>query len=76
MFFRLLWLIVVVISLVSAGELANKFYERHESANMRTTVVTNQFPSLKLAIPAVTFCQGNLVSVERLQPFLDMRKRL
>ncbi|XP_016838599.1 sodium channel protein Nach-like isoform X2 [Nasonia vitripennis] len=73
---RLLWLIVVIISLVCSGQLANQFYERHKSANRRTTVVTNQFPSLKLAIPAVTLCQGHLVSAERLRPFLTMQKRL
>lgn len=60
----------MITSIVAAGELANKFYERHESANMRTTVVTNQYPSLKVAFPAVTLCQGNLVSIQRLSLYL------
>ncbi|KAL7305476.1 hypothetical protein TKK_0002213 [Trichogramma kaykai] len=64
---KFLWLTVVVISLVASSELANKFYKRHESANMRTTVVSNQFPSLRIAIPAFTICQGYLVSAERLE---------
>ncbi|KAJ8669605.1 hypothetical protein QAD02_000864 [Eretmocerus hayati] len=73
---RFIWLLVVGLSVVCATLLANKFYMKHKLASMRTTIVSNQYPSAKLAIPAVTLCEGNLVSRERLALFLNGKKRL
>ncbi|XP_023248582.1 sodium channel protein Nach-like [Copidosoma floridanum] len=75
-FEKVFWLIVVLISFALAVGLSGKFYDRHESANMRTTVVTSQYPSLKLPVPSITICQGNLVDNRRLEPFINREKRL
>ncbi|XP_043273651.1 sodium channel protein Nach-like [Venturia canescens] len=63
---RCLWLLIVALSIIAASQLAKEFYEKHESANMRTLVITNQYPSWQLGLPAITFCHSDVAAKHRL----------
>lgn len=73
---RCVWLMIVALSIVAACQLANQFYQKHEMANMRTLVLTNQYPSWRLKLPAVTFCHSDVAVNHRLTAFLATRKHM
>ncbi|XP_015595153.1 sodium channel protein Nach [Cephus cinctus] len=68
---RVLWLLVVIVSIVCAGILASKFYERHQTASIKTLIANDQYPLWKLPLPAVTFCHGRLVTMEKVKSLIN-----
>lgn len=66
----------MILSIVAATSLAEQFYERHKSGNMRTLVVTNQYPSWLVELPAMTFCHPSLVAMQRVNQYLDTHKNM
>ncbi|XP_015118192.1 sodium channel protein Nach [Diachasma alloeum] len=66
---RIFWLFVIIVSVIAAGVLAQKFHQRHKQATMRTLVVSSQFPAWRIPIPAVTICHPNVASAHRLQQY-------
>ncbi|XP_011305739.1 sodium channel protein Nach-like [Fopius arisanus] len=73
---RAVWLLLVVLSMISAGMLAQKFYHRHKEATMRTLIVTNHYPSHKIPLPAVTICHPTIVSTRKLEQYEKDGKRI
>ncbi|XP_066596816.1 sodium channel protein Nach-like [Prorops nasuta] len=73
---RFLWLVVMILSLSAAGILAHKFYDKHRSASMSTLVISDQFPTEKLLLPAVTLCHGSIAVVQKVLAFFNSQKRI
>ncbi|XP_011305624.1 sodium channel protein Nach-like isoform X2 [Fopius arisanus] len=73
---RILWAFLIILSVIAAGILAQKFYYRHKQGNMRTLVISNQYPSWKIPLPAVTICQSTVASADRLNKYMRESKKL
>ncbi|XP_046470889.1 sodium channel protein Nach-like isoform X1 [Neodiprion pinetum] len=71
-----IWLTIVSISIVCAGLLSSRFYERHRAASMRTTVVSTQHPAWDLQLPAVTLCHGTMATRQKLESYLNSHETL
>ncbi|XP_063978472.1 sodium channel protein Nach-like isoform X2 [Diachasmimorpha longicaudata] len=75
-FIRVLWLFLIILSVMAAGVLAQKFYYRHKQANMRTLVVSNQYPTWKIPLPAITICHPTVASTSRLNKYISEGHKL
>ncbi|XP_074103568.1 sodium channel protein Nach-like [Cotesia typhae] len=67
---KIFWTLVIILSVISATQLAQKFYIRHKAANMRTLVISNQYPSWYFSFPAITYCHSTIASLHRIEEAL------
>ncbi|XP_015118201.1 sodium channel protein Nach [Diachasma alloeum] len=73
---RIFWLFLIILSVIAAGALAQKFYYRHKQANMRTLVISNQYPAWKIPLPAITICHPTVASANRLNKYMSEGNKL
>jgi hypothetical protein len=60
-FYRVLWVIVVLLGLVGAGFMVTTLWARYVGTPTRTSVETNHYPTWRLPFPAVTLCNFNRI---------------
>ncbi|KAK2582759.1 hypothetical protein KPH14_005026 [Odynerus spinipes] len=73
---RILWVIIITSSFCAAGKLAFLFYNRHQSASMSTLIVSPQFPTKMIPLPAVTLCHGSIAAIQKVLPYLTSQERI
>nr|XP_050857735.1 sodium channel protein Nach-like [Vespula vulgaris] len=73
---RILWIIIITLSFLTAAKLAMLFYNRHQLANMSTLIISSQFPTKIIPLPAVTLCHGNIAAIQKVLSYLTSRERI
>ncbi|XP_014470576.1 PREDICTED: sodium channel protein Nach-like [Dinoponera quadriceps] len=73
---RSVWVIILLVSFLAAGRMASLFYERHQSASMSTLVISTQYSTSMLELPAITLCHGGIAMTHKVVPYLTSQKRI
>nr|XP_012228652.1 PREDICTED: uncharacterized protein LOC105675804 [Linepithema humile] len=73
---RFIWMIILLLSFFAAGRLTCLLYYRHQIGSINTFVITTQYSTSMLELPALTLCHGGIAMAHKMNPFLTSQKRM
>ncbi|XP_067215547.1 sodium channel protein Nach-like [Linepithema humile] len=73
---RFIWMIILLLSFFAAGRLTCLLYYRHQIGSINTFVITTQYSTSMLELPALTLCHGGIAMAHKMNPFLTSQKRI